>query len=310
MSVDSATYARPSRRRRGARRYGGGQFRALAKTELLLNLGAMTFDEDELVRLANSWGSVQTYYVGYAATQALIVAEGRPRPTDHPKTQSQVAALWVTRATAVAPFSFAATAGSRTNPLSYNNGPGRPINRSVSSWSSVGSTNCWDIAATALRTTRNDAVDKKLKELRAGKARDQKKAWEAEERARVATGKRPRKTPQLPTTCKLTPAEAATAEAKVRVFTMLDYLYRLRVKANYEEAGMFTEGPDSEYVSSVVALDMVRIASAIMVAHEVRIARLLGKATVMDLANDWVLKHSPPPDKGIASRLAMLDRIL
>jgi hypothetical protein len=55
---------------------------------------------------------------------------------------------------------------------------------------------------------------------------------------------------------------------------------------------------------------MVRIASAIMVAHEVRIVRLLGEAAVMDLANDWVLKHSPPPDKGIAGRLAMLDRIL
>ncbi len=192
-------------------------------TELLLNLGAMTFDEDELVRLSNSWGSVQTYYVGYAATQALIVAEGRPRPTDHPRTQ---------------------------------------------------------------------------------------KAWEAEERARVAAGKRPRKTPQFPTMCKLTPAESETAEAKVRVYTMLDYLYRLRVKANYEEAGMFTEGPDNEHVSRLVALDMVRIASAIMVAHEVRIAKLLGKATVVDLANDWVLKHSPPPDKGIAGRLAMLDRIL
>jgi hypothetical protein len=65
-------------------------------TELLLGLGSR-FEEDELIRLSNSWGSVQTYYVGYAATQALIVAEGRARPTDHPKAQSQVRALWVDR---------------------------------------------------------------------------------------------------------------------------------------------------------------------------------------------------------------------
>ena len=219
-------------------------------------------------------------------------------------------ALWVTRAASVAPFSFAAAAGSRSNALAYENGPGRPIDRQMSSLSNVGRSNAWDIAATALRTTRNDAVSKKLATLRETKARDQKKVWEAEEKVRLAAKKRPRKVPIFPKTGKLTSAESATAEKKVRAYTWLDYLYRLRVKANYEEAGMFIDGPDTEYISGVVALDMVRMAKAIMIAHEVRIGQLLGKATIMDLATDWASKHSHLGAVGICSRLEMLDRIL
>jgi hypothetical protein len=278
-------------------------------TELLLNLGAR-FEEDELVRLSNSWGSVQTYYVGYAATQALIVAEGRARPTTHPKTQDQVATLWVKRQSSVAPFSFAALAGSASNPTAYANGPGRPIDTSVHPWKACDNKNCWDIAAIALRSTREDAVGKRLRDLRVNKARDIKKAWEAEEQERLAQGRRARKRPNFPATSNLTASEKATTEAKVRGFTMLDYLFRLRIKANYEEARMFTEGPDSDSISTVVAFDMVRIASAAMIAHEVRIGQLLGKKAIIDIATNWVKTNSPPPGMGISRRLPILSGVL
>ncbi|AMU64873.1 hypothetical protein [Mycobacteroides abscessus] len=274
-------------------------------TELLLGL-ASNFEEDELIRLSNSWGSVQTYYVGYAATQALIVAEGRSRPTDHPKTQSQVRTLWVDRQSAVEPFSFAAMPGCKSNPLAYANGPGRPIDAGVTGWPTVGTTNCWDIAATALRSTRNDAVEKKLHEARVKKAREKKKAWHTEEADRLTQGKKARKEPGFSSTSNLTASERAAVEAGVRPYTMLDYLFRLRIKANYEEAAMFTDGPTTEFASSGVALDMVRIASAIMVAHEVRIARLVGKATVTTLASDWITKNSAPSNLGIARRMPIL----
>jgi hypothetical protein len=278
-------------------------------TELLLNLGAR-FEEDELVRLSNSWGSVQTYYVGYAATQALIVAEGRPRPTTHPGTQNQVATLWVNRQSPVAPFSFAALAGSASNPTAYANGPGRPIDPSVHPWKQCDNNNCWDIAAIALRSTREDAVKNRLRDLRVSKARDIKKAWVAEEQARLAQGRRVRKQPTFPATSNLTPSEKAAAEAKIRSFTMLDYLLRLRIKANYEEARMFTEGPDSDSVSTAVAFAMVRIASATMIAHEVRIGQLLGKKAIVDMATNWVTTNSPPPGMGIKNRLPILAGVL
>jgi hypothetical protein len=278
-------------------------------TELLLNLGSR-FEEDELVRLSNSWGSVQTYYVGYAATQALIVAEGRARPTTHPRTQDQVGTLWITRQGTVAPFSFAASPGSASNPNAYANGPGRPIDTSVHPWKACDSNNCWDIAATALRTTRDDAVKKRLHDLRVKKARDNKKAWEDEEQSRLSQGKRARKQPQFPSTANLTAAERTTAESKVRPFTMLDYLFRLRIKANYEEARMFTEGPDSDSISTLVALDMSRIASATMIAHEVRIGQLLGKRAIVDVAERWAKTNSPPSRMGIGMRLPILESVL
>lgn len=278
-------------------------------TELLLNLGAR-FEEDELVRLSNSWGSVQTYYVGYAATQALIVAEGRARPTTHPKTQDQVGTLWVTRQSSVAPFSFAAKAGSRISPTAYANGPGRPIDMAVHPWKACDADNCWDIAATALRTTREDAVKKRYLDLRTKKARDVKKAWEDDEQTRLGQGKKARKRPTFPTASNLTVSEKDSAETKVRPYTMLDYLFRLRIKANYEEARMFTEGPDSDSISSLVALDMVRIASATMIAHEVRIGRLLGKKAIIDIASQWVKTNSPPPRMGIGRRLPILNGVL
>ena len=102
----------------------------------------------------------------------------------------------------------------------------------------------------------------------------------------------------------------AATEAKVRPYTMLDHLFRLRIKANYEEARMFTEGPDSESISSLVALDMVRIASATMIAHERRIAQLLGKNSIIDIADDWIKTNSPPARMGIGRRLPILRGVL
>ncbi len=278
-------------------------------TELILSLGAR-FEEDELIRLSNSWGSVQTYYVGYAATQALIVAEGRARPTTHPKTQDQVGTLWVTRQSSVTPFSFAAKAGSSSSPTAYANGPGRPIDTAVHPWKACDANNCWDIAATALRTTREDAVKKRYHDLRIKKARDIKKAWEDEEQVRLGRGKKARKRHPFPLTSKLTATEKNTAETKVRPFTMLDYLFRLRIKANYEEASMFTEGPDSDSISRLVALDMVRIASATMITHEARISQLLGKKAIMDIATEWAKTNSPPRRMGIGKRLPILSGVL
>jgi hypothetical protein len=145
---------------------------------------------------------------------------------------------------------------------------------------------------------------------RAKKARDKKRAWQTEEGGRVAQGKRPRKAPTFPSTANLTAIDRAAVEASVRPYTMLDYLFRLRIKANYEEAAMFTDGPTSEGSSSVVALDMLRIACAIMLAHEVRIAHLVGKNSLTNLASNWVSSNSAPADLGIGRRLPILAAVV
>jgi hypothetical protein len=85
--------------------------------------------------------------------------------------------------------------------------------------------------------------------------------------------------------------------------------FRLRIKANYDEARMFTEGPENENVSTGVALDMDRIAAATMIAHEVRIGQLLGKKAIVDSARRWVNTNSPPPRMGIGRRLSPKNRL-
>lgn len=281
-------------------------------TELLLGVSRRIASEEELCRLANSWGAVQTYYVAYAATQALIVATGRERPTTHPRTQDQTIDLWVTRSGSVAPMSFAATSFESTRPHvgGFLNGPGRDI-ADISPWSSCSSDTCWDIAAKALRSTRDRAVTTKLDKERATKASARKKAWQAEEDQRVAAGKKPRKRPSFSRKANLTTPEKRKLEQAVRPHTVVDYLFRLRIKANYEEAHMFTSGPgDNNAISTQVARDFHRIAASVMLANEVRIGQLVGKDWLLETANEWVDKNSPQWSLGIKYRLDLLGDIL
>jgi len=280
-------------------------------TELLLAMSVRFIGEDEMMRISNSWGCVQLYYVGYSSVQALVVASGQPRPASHPKTQDQAIAFWANRQSGVAPFSFAAKPGSVSDrdPRAYAHGPGRDIDVNVHSWTACDSTNCWDIAGLALRTTRQDAVEKQLAEARTRKIKQKRKDWQDAEAARLAKGKPPRTMPVYKT-AQLSPTEKDACEQGVRAYGWLDYLYRLRIKANYEEARMFTEGPDDEHTSALVARNMIRLASAVMVAHEARIAQVIGKNALLDMAKEWSLTNSPSSTMGIGLRFPILETVL
>lgn len=280
-------------------------------TEAILAMSMRFNGDDGFMRIANSWGCVQTYYVGYSATQALVVANGQPRPASHPKTQDQAIALWVNRQNGVVPFSFAAVKGSvlSRDPKAYLHGPARDIDVGIHSWSGCTTLNCWDIAALALRTTREAAVENALRDARLRKIKEKRKAWNTTEQARLAKGKPPRIMPVYKT-AKLSPGEKESCEAGVRPYGLLDYLYRLRIKGNYEDAEMFTEGPEDESSSVLVAMNMVRIATATMIAHETRIAQLLGKEVILTMARAWVKKNATPDSVGIGLRLPILEQVL
>jgi hypothetical protein len=258
-------------------------------TELLLATGRRVASEDELLRLTNSWGVVQAYYAAYSATQALIVAEGRARPTAHTSTQKQAVDLWVTRAFAVAPWSFAmgSCAERNTGDDGSVNGPGRPI-RAAHPWSNCDPESCWDIAALALRSTRDEAVEQALAGRRKEKLSRRRKAWEEAERGRIAKGRRPRVKPPWPASANLTAGESADVESRVRPYTVLDYLYRLRIKANYEDATVFVEGPEDDSSSIRVAQDLELVTAATLLAHELRIGRLIGRDAVLAIVDGWL----------------------
>jgi hypothetical protein len=276
-------------------------------------LAARVATEDELLRLANSWGAVQAYYAAYGAAQALIVAEGRRRPVSHPATQKEFVELWVRRPANLPPWSLAA--GAPENPQAdadgVINGPGRKVDVRVHPWTGCSSVSCWDIAANALRSTREDATDDQLRRERERKLKERKKEWHTQEDIRLKAGGKPRREPVWPTRTTLTSAETSTVRTRIRPYTVLDYLFRLRIKANYEDARMFTDGPENPDDSSRVARDLVALTAATMLVHEIRVAKLIGPAVLITEGEEWLAKNNPPGLKaGLATRVELLRQVL
>lgn len=186
--------------------------------------------EDELARLANNWSAVQSYYVAYHAFQAYLQANGEARPQSHPKTQTMFADRWAARALDLPPWSFSAGDGV------FRNGPaGRGVDLSVHPWKNCDTTNCWDIAGIALKSTRDDAVAAAMRKRRETKRTTARREWQREETNRIAAGRRARKVSEfaLP---HLSATEKADVQRRVRPFKPMDYLYRLRVQSNYEDS--------------------------------------------------------------------------
>ena len=159
----------------------------------------------------------------------------------------------------------------------------------------------------ALRSTREDAIEEQLARHRREKLTRRKKEWRTRQTERVSFGKAPLHEPHWPRQATLTASETAQVGDSVRPHTMLDYLYRLRVKANYEDARMFTDGPQAPIESATVARDLVAVTSATLLAHEVRIAKLIGGDEMLREAESWLSHNSPPgPYVGLAFRLDVL----
>lgn len=266
-------------------------------TELLLAFGGqLARREDELLRVMNNWAVVQTYYVGYHAIQALLVARGQPRPESHPKTQAQFATTWADRPVNLPPWTLGARDGGWCNPP-----VGQTIDDSVSPWSACGPISCWDLAAKALRTTREEAVRDRIAEARDRKKSANRKAWLAEERNRAAAGRKTRREPTW-SRPQLASAEKRAVQVRVRSYTLLDYLYRLRIKTNYEDAGMFIDGPEDELVSGEAHRNLVAIAGCTLLVHELHITAIVGRAKMLNWADDWLGPNAHGQQLGLALR--------
>ncbi|GAC1517977.1 MAG: hypothetical protein NVS1B12_07930 [Acidimicrobiales bacterium] len=267
-------------------------------TELLLALSGRYIFEDEVVRLANNWAVVQAYYILYHATQALVVAKGFPRPDSHPKTQNQFISLWVDRPLDLSPWSLGASSGE-----TWRNCPtGKAIDRGVHVWTACTPTTQLSLAAKAYRTTRDDTVTEVVERLRQQKRTERRKAWLAEEGNRLAKGRKPRIEPSWPKP-QLSAAERSVAESKVRNHSLIHYLYRLRIKTNYVDSAMFTDGPSDDASSSTVHRDLRYLAGASLLVHELHIAQLVGPSRLRGWADDWIAANAPAGGKPVGIQL-------
>jgi hypothetical protein len=266
-------------------------------TELLLAFGGEVPRDDELVRLMTNWAVVQAYYAAYHAMQAVVVARGNPRPESHPKTQALFSDHWTSRPIGLLPWSLGACDGGWRNPP-------REI-KDVHPWAGCDPHSCLDLAAKAARTTRDDAVTAAERRARDRKQTAAKKAWQEEETERLGRGKKARKVPSFPRPL-LKADEKAKVRSRVRSYSVLDYLYRLRVKTNYEDANMFVEGPIDHDESLHLHGNLVELTSATMLVHELQVGACVGSATLVAWVDDWLSRNSAGQNVGLGRRRDLL----
>ena len=249
-------------------------------TELVLGL-PVTYaqGEDEIFRLANNWGVVQVYYVLYHATQALAVASGFARPENHQKTINLFSDRWTTKPVPLPPWSFGAQVRG------FSNAPAQ-VSDSVHPWTACTPRTCWGLAGKALRTTRQELVAEAWRQERKRKQVQARKVWEEEERNRRQSGRAARKKPTFALPI-LTEAEKAAVAARLAPTCLMDYLWRLRVKAHYQDASVFIEGPERGESTSLYG-HLRWLVSASLLVHELHVTRLVGRTLMTELVDQWL----------------------
>lgn len=263
-------------------------------TELILALSGRFATEDELVRLVNNWGAVQGYYAVYHATQALTLARGMPRPESHPKTQRIFMDWWGSRA--LEPL------GLSVGPDGFRCGMDSIEVEDGHAWRACTPDTAWHIAGMALRTTREDAVSEAMQRAREQKKGALRKAWRAEEERRVADGKAARREPTYPLP-HLTATEKEAVTRSTRAYGLIDYLYRLRIKTNYEDARMFIDGPDDSSTSTQVHVDLRRVVECVLLVTELCIRERVGARAFGEWVRDWADTKTPREVQlGLAAR--------
>jgi hypothetical protein len=126
-------------------------------TELLLAITGQVLEDDEVIRIANNWAVVKTYYVLYHAVQALAVAKGFQRPQSHPKTQNQYLSFFVNRPLDLPPWTLGAKDGGWCNAPSSGT-----INDAIHPWTACSPQTQLNLVAMAYRTTRMDEITDRL----------------------------------------------------------------------------------------------------------------------------------------------------
>jgi hypothetical protein len=241
-------------------------------TELMLCLGA-DLEPDDIIGIVNNWAVVQAYYSCFQATNAYAIARRSATPDNHETTQRVFVAHWITNNTELPPWSLAA---SEDGPKNFP----EPVSDTLGS-ESCSPTNYWSLIYKAMRTTRQRTLDDRLEEARRHKPQAGKSRRLTREERAAVLGKKP-----------------------LRDISLLDYLYRLRIRSNYLDSEMFVEGPQTLYQSRVFHQRLREITSATLLLHEVCLARVIGRVNFLTLADGW-LKSSYSYRGGLSQRQAI-----
>jgi hypothetical protein len=158
----------------------------------------------------------------------------------------------------------------------------------------------------ALSTTHEEAHKQVREQRRKTKQRTRKRAWESDEMERLARGKAPRVRPKsvLPL---LNDEESRRVAEGMPTTSLIDYMWRLRIRSNYEDDEMFTDGPFYPTDSLMVYKNVCEIVSATLLAYELYLIQYVGKESMKLLVKQWLSKNtSKHPELGLNARSVIL----
>lgn len=205
-------------------------------------------DDDAFDEESNAWLPVQAYYAVYKAVLAFAVASGQQAPRDHRKALN-VIAKDVERGLLPYPWSLCCIGCPQTGSYQVI---GAETAESVHVLSNPDPVNSRDRTAMFLRTTRQKELERR---------------FAAERQKGVVRGRRRRNLSR----------EAKNEIAKrLAPTTVFDLFWRLRVKANYEDADTFVLGASGLPDARAFADSLAILADASVAALEALIIRYVG----------------------------------
>lgn len=235
-------------------------------TEVLLN--APRTLGDDLVTFANLWTPVQACYAVFNGITALSHVMTANPPHGHVRLLS-----WAATAAggAQAPFvpPWTAWVGGAPGAWTYQDlGPG-PISEHISNLVAPHVANAPSLLAMGLRTTRGTQME------------EHREGWL---RSKPTAAGTPRK--NLPR------AEMLQRAAAMRPTTLFDLLYRLRIRANYQEGDALLTGPLSASDAADFHNALCAIVGATLLTVEIFLAHHIGGPDLLACARRVPIPHT------------------
>lgn len=235
---------------------------ALLKTENIL------INEDDLIRLSNNWCIVQTYYVVFYSTQAIAITEGYSKPITHPQTHRTYHQIWSKKPCILAPWAITYDENG------FKNLPDKQsVDDHIHSWTKVEEQTALSLYCKALRTTREEFIEEAL----------------SKRRERLAIKKDMKNV-------KFSEEDKHKTISRIRPTSLINYLFRLKRRTNYEQSSALALGPQNEHQSKELRENLSFIIESTLLVTEFIICRSVGDETYYNWCREWEKYKAPAFD--------------
>lgn len=226
---------------------------------------------------ANAWLPAQAYYTVFHSILGFSVASGQPVPRDH-AAALKLAGRVVERGVLPRPWDAWCAGCPQTDSCTF--GGVSFSGGYVHVLSSPDPSTSEDRLAMFLRTTRRKELERRFDQARSKKP---------------AVGRSRRN---------LKKADKEQIAQSMAPTTVFDVLWRMRKKANYEDADTFVLGAADELDARRLGQALVIVADATVAALEALACAYVGPNVLADMAHAYAQKTSSPPTSAVGRRAA------